>query len=371
MTRKKISISPTQFMFIVLQTQVGTGIISLPHGVHAEAKGDSWLAVLIAGLVTQLLILLIWALNKRFPSQSLYEFLPRLTGKWLGKILILGYSLFFLILSSMALILYFGIIRTWMLPETPRWIINGLMIVATVYMGISNLRQIARLFVFVSAVVAIHVLIATLTYFDPYTSTNIDYIFPLAQIAGPIKLLKGANESTFAMTGFETMLVLYPFVEGSPAAKLKAASLANFGTTLIYVFITFTALLVFSPVELDMIPSPIIYMLKAFKFPLVERPDLYFLTLWIISVFTTMVSFLYTATLGFTRLFNQHVHRKWILWAGLLGYAISFIPFSKLEVEKFNEVVNILSYIFIGGLPCILLILSYLLGKKDERGGVA
>ncbi|MDR6224344.1 GerAB/ArcD/ProY family transporter [Desmospora profundinema] len=370
MTQKKISITPTQFMLIVLQTQVGAGIIGLPFGVHAEAKGDSWLAVLIAGVITQLLILLIWTLNKRFPSQSIYEFLPKLLGKWLGKLLILGYSLFFVMLSSTVMIRYFGVVHIWMLPETPRWVINGLLFAAAVYLGISNLRQIARLYVFASGVVAIHILIATLTYFDPFTTTNIDYILPLGQIAGPINLLKGANQSFFAMTGFETMLVLYPFVEGSPAAKLKAASLANLWTTLIYVFITFTALVVFSPVEMGLIPEPVIYMLKAFRFQLVERPDLYFISLWVVSIFTSMFSFLYLAILGITRFFNHHVHRKWVLWVVLLGYAITFIPFGHLDVENLSEVVDILSYIFIVGIPPILLILSYLFGKQGEKGEV-
>ncbi|SMO39156.1 GerAB/ArcD/ProY family transporter [Melghirimyces algeriensis] len=359
-------ITQGQFLFIIFHTQIGVGILSLPYNVQETAKGDGWISVLIGGVAVQLLILMHWALNRRFPSQTLYDFLPHLTGKWIAKILTLTYSLFFTMLVVTVCTLYFGIIHHWMLPNTPLWVINGLMMLTAVYLVTGTLRHIGRLFVFVSGLSALLVIIATLAYMEPYTGINFNYIMPLGQIAGSLNLLKGANETFFSLMGFELALVLYPFVEGSHTDKLKATSLANMMVTMVYTFITLTSLIVFSPVEIRLIPSPIIYMLKAFKFELVERPDLLFITLWIVSVFTSVVSYLYAGTIGFAHLLNQKSHKKVVPWIALGIYLVSFIPQDPLDVEMVNQITSITGYIFVIGIPFILLSISYLFRKKEH-----
>ncbi|MFC4078018.1 GerAB/ArcD/ProY family transporter [Salinithrix halophila] len=356
-----------QLLFIILQTQIGFGILTLPHSVQEYAKGDGWISVLLAGLGVQVMIVIMWSLNRRFPSLTLYDILPRLIGKWPAKILISGYILFFSMVVIVVLVLFFQIIQTWMLHETPRWVITGLMATTAIYLTISPLKKIGRFYAFVSGLSALLVVIATLALFDPFTKVNIYYILPLGQIAGLVNLLKGANESTFALMGFEIMMVIYPFTEGSARDKLKAASLANLITILVYLFITLTALTIFSPVEMTMIPSPVIYMLKSFRFQLVERPDLYFLTLWIILAFTSTCSDLYVASLGMARLLNQKSHWKWVPWIALICYAVSFMPRDQFEVEMLDQILRVLFYILIVGMPPVLLAISLLFGKKETR----
>ncbi|SMO39108.1 GerAB/ArcD/ProY family transporter [Melghirimyces algeriensis] len=360
-------ITQGQFLFIIFHTQIGVGILSLPYNVQETAKGDGWISVLIGGVAVQLLILMHWALNRRFPSQTLFDFLPHLTGRWIAKILTLGYSLFYIMIMITVYVLYFRIIHHWMLQNTPLWVINGLMTLTAVYLVTGTLRHIGRLYVFVSGLSALLVIIATLAYMEPGLNINVNYILPVAQIAGPLNLLKGANETLFSLTGFELALVIYPFVEGSHTGKLKAISLANLIVTMIYTFMTITTLLVFSPVEIRLIPSPVIYMLKAFKFQLVERPDLLFITLWIVSVFTSVVADLFAGTIGVTRLFNLKSHKKVVPWIALGTYLASFIPEDPLDVELVNQIISIAEYIFAIGIPFILLLISHLFHKKEHK----
>ncbi|MDR6224346.1 GerAB/ArcD/ProY family transporter [Desmospora profundinema] len=358
-----------QFLFMILQTQIGVGILSLPYNVHEAAKGDGWISVLMAGLWVQLMIVIMWSLNRRFPSLTLYDILPHLIGKWPAKILISAYIFSFIVIIIIVLVLFAGIIQGWMMTETPRWVITGFMAATAAYLTISPLKLIGRFYTFVSGLSGLIILIAILAYFDPFTEINVHYIYPLGQIAGPINLLKGANESTFALTGFEIMMVLYPFAEGSASDKLKAASLANLITTLVYIFMTVTALMIFSPVEMTLIPEPTIYMLKAFRFQLVERPDLYFISLWIFLAFTSTVSDLFVASLGMARLFNQQSHQKWVFWVALIGYVVSLIPKDQFDVESIDKVEQVLFYILIVGMPPVLLAISLLRGKKERREG--
>lgn len=368
MAENKVSITQGQFLSLILHTQFATSPLSLPYAVATPAKADGWIAVLLCGVGVQIALLLLWALNRRFPSRDLFDFLPRLLGKLPGKVVTAGYIIFFTLTGSTILILYFGIIHSWMLPTTPKWAILGLMVLAGMQLVSGNLRIMARLYLFMSGLILLLVLSVSLVYLDPYTEVNVHYVMPIGQIAGFMNLLKGAHESVFALLGFELILVVYPFVEGSATGKLKAASLANWISTLLYSFLTLTVMLALSPVEMSLIPEPLIYMLKAFTYRLVERPDLYFLSLWSILAFSSFSTYVYLASLGTARLLNRSFHRKWVIGICLAGYVLALLPQGQHVVDTWIQIVTWSSYGFILGLPLLLLLISILAGKKEERG---
>lgn len=52
----------------IIQAQIGVGILSLPNKLNETAKGGGGLSVLVAGVITQLVIILLWVLLKKFPD---------------------------------------------------------------------------------------------------------------------------------------------------------------------------------------------------------------------------------------------------------------------------------------------------------------
>ena len=50
MTKKDQSITKFQLFFILIQSQIGVGLLSLPNAVQKTAKGDGWISTLLAGL---------------------------------------------------------------------------------------------------------------------------------------------------------------------------------------------------------------------------------------------------------------------------------------------------------------------------------
>lgn len=81
MATKNSTITQGQLTFFIFQTQIGVGLLSLPFAVAKIAHGDGWISTLLIGFFIQLCIFLIWALNRRFPTLSLYEFMPQIIGK--------------------------------------------------------------------------------------------------------------------------------------------------------------------------------------------------------------------------------------------------------------------------------------------------
>lgn len=348
-------------MFLVLQAQVGLGILSLPHDVQQIAKGGGWISTLFAGFIVQLIILLLWALCRLFPFDIIYQFVPKILGKLLGYPLCFVYIAFFLFTNVIVLIRFADIIAKWALPETPKWVILLLILAVSIYLAKEKLRTIARFYVTSCFLIGLLVLLT----FTGYLDVHFTYILPIME-AGWINILKGAKESIVPFLGYEIILVAYPFVEGRASGKLKAISLANLLVTLLYTFIVFTSLIIFSPEELPLIPEPTLYMLKVFSFYVLERIDLIFLSIWVILCITSIVSYLYLATVGFGKFFHKGEHKKAVLYAGLICFILALFPQDQGTMQFWDELFEILFYLLIIAVPFVLLIIAYL--KRTIQG---
>ncbi|MEH7353382.1 GerAB/ArcD/ProY family transporter [Neobacillus drentensis] len=359
MIPEKSRISQGQFMFIVVQSQVGVGILSLPNKVQAIAKGGGWISVLIAGLAIQVIILILCALCKQFPSDTIYSFLPKITGKFLGNLLCFAYISYFLLSAGTVLAKFADVVERWVLQGTPRWALLILSLLTCMYLAIENLRVIARLFVISSLTIIVMVVLSLMGY----VNVNFSYIFPITE-AGWGKIVKGASESLFPLVGYEIILVTYPFVEGKSGGKLKAASLGNMLITLFYAFEVFTCLLIFSPAVMSEISEPLLYMLKGFSFQLIQRIDLIFLSLWVFVVSTAMVSWIYMATVGLGRFFHRGEHKKAVPYAMFILFILAMMAQDPSISDFYDRMLKIGHYTFVVGLPLILLCFTYLIRKR-------
>ncbi|MBP0723650.1 GerAB/ArcD/ProY family transporter [Bacillus sp. RG28] len=357
---EKSRISQGQLMFFVIQSQVGVGILSLPNKLQATAKGAGWISSIIAGLVVQVIILILWALCRRFPSDSIYSFLPKITGKFLGNLIGFAYIGYFLFSAGTVLSAFADVAGKWVLQATPRWALLLLTLLTCVYLVKENVRVIARLFVISSLTIIVMVILSLFGY----ANANYTYVFPIME-AGWVKIIKAANDALFPLIGYEVLLVIYPYVEGNNAGKLKAASLGSMLITLFYTFEVFTSLIIFSPGVMPSVSEPLIYMLKGFSFQIIQRIDLIFLSIWIFIVSTAIVSWLYMATSGLGRLFHRGEHKKAAPYAALIVFILAMIAQNPSITDLFDRMIRIFHYTFVIGLPLILLIFSYLFNKKE------
>lgn len=366
MTNEKNSITPGQLMFFVIQTQIGVGIFFLPSEAHAVANGDAWISVLLAGLYVQLFILIIWSLSKRFPSFTLYDYLPILLGKIFGKVIHITYILFFIIEGSFILARYGYIIENWILLRTPKWVIIVLMALLCWYLAQENLRIIARFFVLVSILIVLMIVIASLSY---TVHVNFLYILPIGD-AGWWNIFKGSHQSLHSIIGYELLLICYPFTQGRSIEKLKAVSIATAFSSIFYVYMVFTSLVVFSPEEMELLPQPVLYMVKALSFTLFERPDLYFISIWSVIGATSIISYMFLAAKGISNLFHlQHKYRKTVGFTAIVFFVLALIPKDEYMINKIGKASSIIGYLSFFIIPLFLLCISVITHKK-ETGGI-
>lgn len=366
MIAAKDKITAGQFMILVIQTQIGVGVLFLPSTVESVARNDAWISVILAGVAAALLSVVMWGLTRRFPTMTLFEFLPKLLGKFVGKIVQIVYALTFILECSLVLVLFADVVRDWIFPITPSWVILGLTLATSLYMSRENIKLIARFFVLTFGLIFILILIAAYAYKD----ADIMYLLPISE-SGLSNVLKGMLRSMNSLYGFEIILLCYPYVKGGSKGILKATLFACIFSTLVYAFMVFMCLIVFSPEELRIIPQPVLYMVKALSFTVIERADLYFLTIWTIVVISTVMAYLYMAAKAAASIFGKKKHAGVAPYVALLILFIALFPHNQELINRMQIIVGIIGIIALVALPFLLLCISYIFrikGKESAEG---
>ncbi|WP_158651594.1 GerAB/ArcD/ProY family transporter [Mesobacillus jeotgali] len=365
MNRDKTNITYHQFFLLIIHTQLGVGGLSLPYTMHNSVQSDGWISILLAGFLIQGVLLVYLMLFKRFETKDVLDISTTLLGRKIGKLISFFYLLYFISVGSLILVLYSQIIERWILQNTPKWVICGLLVIAGIYLCVDGLKILARFYTLVTPLIILLVLLVSYTLKD----SNIYYILPIGQ-AGLKNIVFGSKDAILSMLGFEIILLVFPMVSGTYRQKFKAISFANLFTTLLYAYLIFVAFVYFSPNEIKILPEPLLYILKSYTFKIIERTDLLFLSFWIFLVFTSFGSYLYLAAKTGARLFNKKVERRLVYLVAFVMYGISFLPEIEMKYLEFmNSYIPKASIIFIL-FPAFLLLVSFLF-KKSERGSEA
>nr|WP_263327308.1 spore germination protein [Neobacillus sp. Marseille-Q6967] len=354
-------ITNKQLVFYIIQAQIGVGILSLPHDVASVAKQDAWMSTLIAGLISQGIVFVFWGLCRRFPTSTLYQILPKVLGTFLGKFFIFSYSLYFMVTGSLVLARYSDLIDKWILPRTPNWITMVLILITCIYIVSAGLTSIARFYVLVSPILIVLLVLILYTMKD----ANFLYILPIGN-NGIQPILSGSKEAAFSMLGFEVFLFIHPFVQSTGKEKLMAITTSNIFVTFYYTFMVFASLVYFETnADIALTPEPILYMIKAYSFQVLERTDLFFLSLWLVIVATSIANWLLLSAIGLASLFKKKRHTPFLPAVAGVYLLLALLPDQQRDFEHFNQFLGPTHYIFIVLIPVFLLILSLVLSKKE------
>ncbi len=358
---EKNKITQIQLFFFIIQTQIGVGFISLPFDMNKVAKQDGWISILLAGLLIELFFLIAFLLFKKYPNLNIYEIAIYLAKPLGGKIIISTYIAFFIAIDSLVLMKYYQTINAWILPHTPKFILLSLIAITSIYLAKENIVIIARFFELASIVICL------IIFFTLYSIKDADfyYIMPIAD-SGFRPILNGSKEAIIAMLGFEMIFVISPNIIGSQKQHMKTFTYANLFVTLFYGVIVFVAFSVFNPDEIKMLPQPILCMVKAQTFRVFERTDILFICSWIVLAITSFVSYLYASSIGIKNLFSLKTHSKPCYYLATTCVIISILSRNRQQIDYFTKYVSLSSYIVVGFIPLLLLILSLFDKKSGE-----
>lgn len=113
-------------------------------------------------------------------------------------------------------------------------------------------------------------------------------------------------------------------------------------------------------------PEPVIYLLRSIPLGTMDRADFLFLPIWLISIFGAICGYYYTASYGISYLFKQKHHKKAVPYVVLASCVLAYLPQQREKLELISTIANRSAYFFLMILPLLLLVLSYIMKRKEK-----
>ncbi|MCH5584647.1 spore germination protein [Shimazuella sp. AN120528] len=361
MMKQKDRITTTQMAIYVSTHMTALGILTLPRVVTATTQTpDGWISVLLSGLVINLFAIVLVKLCQRFPQESFYQYNPKIIGKWFGILLSFSLITYFILLGSFEIRGMAEVTHLYLLPRTPFMATIIPFICLGVYLTVGGINPLVRLFEVLftpSILIFIIVILLSLKTFEP---NNIRPV--LGQ--GILPVIKGMQPTALALTGPETMLVVFSFMK-EPQKGIKAITLGIATPLFFYIMTTIFTLGSLGVAGVQTKTWPVLSLFRQFEYTgiIFERFETFMLAIWILQIFTTFVTCLYVSALGFSQIFKKEI-KPFIFGLAPFMYVISLSP---KNINDFFHLGDFLGYVgiaFIIVVPSIMIIIAMLRGKK-------
>ncbi|NEW07221.1 endospore germination permease [Paenibacillus sp. SYP-B3998] len=348
-------ISLKQFIFIIFETQVGVGVLSLPGDLAKTAGTDGWISIILGWILANLLSLVIIKIMEKNPGYTLFEILTNYFGKWVGKGLSVLWILYAMYIASIALFSAIHIITIWILPRT----LNFILIILFIIPNYLILKHGIKVIGIVSELVFITVLWIPLLLLYALKDAEWLYLLPIGK-EGILPILSTAKSTLLSFLGFEMAFLLYPFLKDKKSAS-KGIIIANSLSMSIFLMVTIVSFVKFAPEEITDYLYPTLNLMKAIQLPVIERLEILFLPFYLFMPFMTIVPYLYMSVFGASHLLGKQDHRNLLLIALFFWIAVSFffIPSSD-QITQLNKGVSMIGICFTFVFPILFGIYGWL-----------
>lgn len=358
---KNGEISAIQSFIIILSVSIGAGILGLSRVVAEVAQQDAWISVLINGFfISCIMVMMVYTISK-FPQYNFLQYTCYLLSTPLGYLVAISYSVYSTLVTAVVIRFLSEMVYTWLLPNTPLYIINFIIIATIVYMNKNGITALARF----AETLAFLLIPFALLIFIGLPEASLINLRPIGG-AGLRAIFKGILPSFFSFAGYEVLLIYYPYISDKQRPIMKYSVSALLMITVFYTAAVMSQIALYGPQEISQVLYPSINYLTAVDFPVIERTEIFFTIFWTFTVLVT-IGIQYLA--GCIVLQNIFSTRKTSFFVYLLSpvvYLLSLYPQNTAEVMEYGDKVGNLNIFFGLLLPLILLIMYLIKGRKDN-----
>lgn len=302
-TKSVNQISTLQFILIVFEIQIGSGVLSTPRELAQEVGRDGWISILLGALVSILSSIAIIKVMEKNPDKGLHDLLALYFGKWIGGFLSIVWMLYAMLIAAVVITFPLDIIRIWILPQTKDYILM-IFFAVPIYMVVKRgLVIIARYSEFVAFMTWWLPLLIVYAMFD----IHLIHILPIGKSSFK-DMLSSLFPTVFCFGGFDIALFLYPYLKNKKQA-LKGILIANVLTLLSNLLFVVGCTLKFGPDEILTYAYPSLNLLKLIHFQILERFEIIFLCVYVTLLIMPGIPYLYTVVVRLTQFAgNKHHH---------------------------------------------------------------
>lgn len=298
--RTNDKITSSQAVIFMTNSVLGAGILTLPRDVTEKMRTpDSWLSVLLGGVVVMLAVLLMVKLSQQFPGSTIFEFSQKIVGKVMGSIMSLLITVYFLVLAGFEIRALAEVDIFLLLEGTPIWAVIIPFIWTAAYLISGGINSIARL---CQIIFPVSILILLLSLFFSMRMFDINHLRPFLGEGLP-PVFNGLKSTMLIFAGGEVVLYLVGHME-HPEKAVKAI-LA--GLSIPFVLYFCATVIVVGSMSVDAVLRstwPTLDLLRSFEVTglFFERLEFPFLVIWLMQMFCNFTIFFFTTVLGVSKI---------------------------------------------------------------------
>lgn len=292
-------LTPNQFMFILVGSMIGIGVLSLPNDVIKYSKQDGWLSAFLGAVYPLYIISVSLIMLKKFPNENILAINKKCFGTIIGNLLNLFLLLYFLLYITAVASGLSNMIRTVIVAFLPQIKVLIVIIFLGAYTSAKGLKVLGR----VNEAIFYLTIIMILITLSPLGKGKILNLYPILG-SGIINILKSAKESSFSYAGIEILLFIYPYVSENKQLK-KAAFKSIFITSFLYLWVVFITIY---SLGIDLIPKYIFsfpVVARYVQIPVINNFRFIFIILWALIAIKTISNYYHVITVTLNNFFPK------------------------------------------------------------------
>lgn len=361
----KDNITPYQLTLIIIGTAFGAQAVLAPQKLIEEAGTGLILATILGGMLFFVISYIMLRLGMYYPNESLVEYMPRIWGQRLGKLVLLWYITVFIVQSGVVLSGFSKAITVFMFDRTPSQVVAMSMLALTVYCVVQEIGTIVRITqitVLVSSVILLLMWAMTILNF------RFENLLPFPS-NGFIPVLTTVVDTWSMYSGYEIILLFLPLVRRGKTDIIMSVGLAFILLIIIFELLFVSIIGVVSVKSAENYVYPTVITMRAVELPgtFIERLENYLLLAWVPAVFDTLAIMLYASAKVISDIYGYKDHRPAVLLLAPIIFAFMVIMQSAQAASFINNLLSWLGWSFsLGVIP-----VSMFLAWRCQKRGVA
>lgn len=364
-------ISAMQFATMITSGYIALGIFYFPRQAISNAGRAGLWSIVLDGLITWVLMHLIFRVSRLVPNETLTSFAPKILSKPVGFVMAMYTIIYHFILAIAAVTLFGFVLGDIFLPLTPTWVIVGSLVFTAVYMGWGGTAGLAR--TLQSGYTPI-VILTSLTGLATSLLVRHPVLLLPPGTFPVIPILRGAWQEYIIFIGFQLAVTLYPFIRNEQRKQAEKYTYIALGIVIAILVIEYEVMIAtFGPAYITQLRWPLVSLMRILSVQgfFIDKFGLLVVALWTIIVAGFTAVRLWCLTHDTMAMFRLKGALAYHIVLAASGFAL-ILSSTVIPNAQFDEMLNERYLIpagtfYLVGIPLILLPVAYFRRKTVKK----
>lgn len=346
---------------------ISTILRQVPEALASEAGRSGYLSPIWSVIATVPLTAIVILLIRSFPGLNIYEIMVQLMGKFLSKIVILGFLIWILIAITAKVTIYSLTLQFTLMPKTSSNFFMAVMILLVFY---ALLRGIKTIFRFSELTLGTILILFVILFVCAISRIRADYLLPISTIHLPATIM--ASKNVIAVGGNIIIALFFADKFGIQVPKKQIRKLW-FGVivfTVLAFIITFFTFGISGTSLTANLPFPFYITVKSISFfNIFERFEVLVTLICILSDFIAICIFAILLLKCFEWLFHlEECNFLYVPLTMIIFYLTYYLSSTQFEFNYlYRRILVNLNLIFEYAIPLFLAFLCLIKRKKIKK----